>query len=185
MVVMYHSHWCLHLLWKIDKHSVDIPYNPWNSIFSICSIKQNSSNIIYRMARKTNVVDLNEIKSVNHQEATHTEELAPIEDITPEPAKREETYNDSPEEVPIMKKCDAKATCAFCNKVMTVKALRYSHDKNCKGKPKVEPVAPQHEEPPTPRHSYVEVVPESKPKAKPTKAELKQQRLNSLVSQAF
>ena len=137
------------------------------------------------MVRKINVVDLNEIKPINHQEATHTEEPEPIEDIAPEPAKREETYNDSPEEVPIMKKCDAKATCAFCNKVMTVKALRYSHDKNCKGKPKVEPVAPPHEEPPTPRHSYVEVVPESKPKTKPTKAELKQQRLNSLVSQAF
>ena len=134
------------------------------------------------MVRKINVVDLNEIKSVNHQEATHTEELAPIEDITPEPAKREETYNDSPEEVPIMNKCDEKATCAFCNKVMTVKALRYSHDKNCKDKTQVEPVAPPHEEPPTPRHTYVEVVPESKLRAQPTHAESNQQMLKTSVS---
>lgn len=65
----------------------------------------------------------------------------------------------------VMKKCDEKATCAFCNKVMSVKALRYSHDKNCKGKQPIpvertatkRPKSPERtEEPPTPRNSVVE-----------------------------
>ena len=76
---------------------------------------------------------------------------------------------------------------------MTVKALRYSHDKNCKGKPQPAPKedkplsAPRAEtyvkaeEPATPRHS----VPEPIHKTKLTRTELKQQRVNNLVSQAF
>ena len=76
---------------------------------------------------------------------------------------------------------------------MTVKALRYSHDKNCKGKrqaaqkedkPAVAPRANTNakvEEPPTPRHS----VPQAIHKTKMTKTELKHQRINNLVSQAF
>jgi len=71
---------------------------------------------------------------------------------------------------------------------MTVKALRYSHDKNCKGKkpdPTVRPKSPKRiEEPPTPKHTKAEA-PASQPKLKSTRAELKQQRLNNLVSQAF
>ena len=65
---------------------------------------------------------------------------------------------------------------------MTVKALRYSHDKNCKGKPQLV-VAPRVdtyekvEEPATPRHS----VPETFHKTKLTKTELKQQRINNLL----
>jgi hypothetical protein len=158
-------------------------------------------------ARKINVVDLNEIKSVDHQAATHVETLEPVEETppTPEPlveepkdnepeTKHEPIIQEAPKEAQPMKKCDEKATCAFCNKVMSVKALRYSHDKNCKGKQQPEATArsttvrnhspEKADEPPTPRHS----IPEAsiiKPKLKPTRAEVRQQRLNSLVSQAF
>jgi len=180
-------------------------------------------------ARKINVVDLNEIGPINTQEATHTETVAPIE-TTPEvedvvPTPIEEVLPTPIEEVPpptvkevapekkvevvapeskvVMKKNDEKATCTFCNKVMTVKALKYSHDKNCKGKqpteaPKAlalpEPTPRTNknhralevssdavDEPSTPRHSE----PLIQPKAKMTRAELRQQRLNNLVSQAF
>ena len=81
---------------------------------------------------------------------------------------------------------------------MSVKALRYSHDKNCKGKTPtiVEAPAPApaqrtsthkvpEEEPPTPRHTPVEQPKEIPPKTKLTRSEVRQKRLNSLVSQAF
>ena len=64
---------------------------------------------------------------------------------------------------------------------MSVKALRYSHDKNCKGK---QPVPETKPEPPTPTPSKPEA-PVNQPRTKPTRAEAKQQRLNNLVSQAF
>ena len=93
-------------------------------------------------SRKINVVDLNEIKSVDNNVASHTETVAPPEETVPEPLVPEPVIEvetppvqDEPTEVKPMKKCDEKATCAFCSKVMSVKALRYSHDKNCKGKP--------------------------------------------------
>jgi len=145
-------------------------------------------------ARKINVVDLNEIRSVSPQEASHTETVEPIEetpqtppDDTP-PAQEAPIITEAPKEEVAMKKGDEKAACAFCNKVMTVKALRYSHDKNCKGKkpdPTVRPKSPaKTEEPPTPKHTKAEA-PASQPKLKSTRAELKQLRLNNLVSQAF
>ena len=64
------------------------------------------------MVRKINVVDLNEIKPTNHQEATHAEEVTPIVEeiiITPEPApeveipKVEASEVESKEEVVIKK----------------------------------------------------------------------------------
>jgi hypothetical protein len=151
------------------------------------------------MVRKINVVDLNEIKTVNIQQA---EDIQPIiEETIPEPEvevpKVEEPKVEEPEpkveEEVALKKGDAKATCAFCNKLMSVKALRYSHDKNCKGKrpeeiqPKkpevLPPPAPKTEEPPTPRHSPT--FEEIKARAKITRAEIRQRKLNNLVSQAF
>ena len=160
-------------------------------------------------ARKINVVDLNEIRAVDHTEANHTETDEPVEEIkSPDPIEEViqtvETVKEIPKdveipkEVEVVKKCDVKATCAFCNKVMSVKALRYSHDKNCKGKQLI-PVerttttrnkSPERtHEPPTPRNSVVKHEAESPqliiPKARTTKAELRQQRFNHLVSQAF
>lgn len=99
---------------------------------------------------------------------------------------------------------DAKATCTFCNKVISVKALRYSHAKVCK---KQQPVPVERrltmrlEEPSTPRNSIVKheetnfmnlgmrppheaMTHAIQPKARPTKAELRQPRLNNVVSQA-
>ena len=139
--------------------------------------------------RKINVVDLNEIKSVDNNAATHTETVETAEEIAespvvPEPAPAPlvpEPVQDELTEVKPMKKCDEKASCAFCNKVMSVKALRHSHDKNCKGK---QPVPGTKPEPPTPRPSKPEA-PVNQPRAKPTRAAARQQRLNNLVSQAF
>jgi len=160
-------------------------YSSENKIYSI---------LIYRMVRKINVVDLNEIKSENNHLATHTENIEPVVEEVEEPV---ETLPDvsiqSIEKPVVMKKGDEKTTCPFCNKLMTVKALRYSHDKNCKGKPQPAPKEDKPaaasraetyvkvEEPPTPRHS----VPEPIHKTKLTRTELKQQRINNLVSQAF
>ena len=160
-------------------------------------------------ARTINVVDLNEIRSVDTQTATHTETVDQVEPepVEPEPVEPcpkdklqpsrvepepvEQTPPTKAEQI-IMKKGDEKATCAFCSKTMSVKALRYSHDKNCKGKtpaPAVRSKSPERptepcpkvEEPQTPRQAT-----ETRPaKAKLTRAEVRQQRLNSLVSQAF
>ena len=43
------------------------------------------------MVRKINVLDLDEIKPVNHQEATHTETVEPIEDVIPETILEDES----------------------------------------------------------------------------------------------
>jgi hypothetical protein len=149
------------------------------------------------MVRKTkiNVVDLNEITSVPQHVATHIE-------ITPEPSVEEEEtpiaeeppIEEPQQEEPKMKKGDEKATCAFCNKLMSVKALRYSHDKNCKGKqqpPTVTKTATLREESPPPNKPFttietsLEMPPIIKPRLKQSKTELKQQRINNLISQAF
>lgn len=165
-------------------------------------------------ARKINVVDLNEIGTADTTKATHTEP-EPIEETTTLPVEVEQPIIiETPKEIEqpiiiekpkeieppsqpvVMKKNDEKATCAFCKKVMSVKALRYSHDKNCKGKqpPSVErtittrPKSPERtEEPQTPRNSIAQVEEPQlmRAKAKVTKAELRQQRLSNLVSQAF
>ena len=93
-------------------------------------------------AIKINVVDLNEIGAVDTTIATHEEKEEPVVDTLEEtiqqneikPPKEVEVMkkcDENPTKVEVMKKCDEKATCAFCNKVMSVKALRYSHDKNC------------------------------------------------------
>ena len=91
--------------------------------------------------RKIHVVDLNEIKSVDNNAATHTETVEPAEEtaespLVPEPVIELEPppVQDETTDMKPMKQCDEKASCAFCHKVMSVKALRYSHDKNCKGK---------------------------------------------------
>ena len=138
--------------------------------------------------RKINVVDLNEIKSVDNNAATHTETVETAEESAESPVVSEPvlevetpTVKDETTDVKPMKKCDEKATCAFCNKVMSVKALRYSHDKNCKGK---QPVPQTKPEPPTPRPSKPDA-PVNQPRTKPTRAETRQQRLNNLVSQAL
>jgi hypothetical protein len=154
-----------------------------------CSMENKKTLVIYyRMvkSRKINVVDLNEIKSVDNNVASHTETVAPPEETVPEPLVPEPVTEVEPQRVQEtedkpMKKCDEKATCAFCSKVMSVKALRYSHDKNCKGK---QPAAVARST--TVKNNSPE--PEaavSKPTAKTTRAEVRQQRLNSLVSQAF
>ena len=145
-------------------------------------------------AIKINVVDLNEIGVVDTTIATHEEKEEPVVDTLEETIQQTLPPQDDikpPKEVEVMKKCDAKATCAFCNKVMSVKALRYSHDKNCKGKQPVPvertpTIRPKSPEPPTPRHSVIkheETIPQ--PTARATKAEIRQQRLNNLVSQVF
>ena len=78
-----------------------------------------------------------------------------------------------------------KATCAFCSKTMSVKALRYSHDKNCKGKVPT-PEKEEAKQPPKVELETKATGQESRlTKAKLTRAEVKQQRLSSLVSQAF
>jgi len=170
-------------------------------------------------ARKINVVELNEIRSEDPTKATPEEAPEPIEDIvvppedevvasTPAPLKEVEPSPVETKEIEVVNTKDAKATCAFCNKVMSVKALRYSHDKNCKGKqpvpvertittrtksperreepyPRDKPRHPKDDEPPTPRNSLIERPQLVIPKAKPTKAEVRQQRLNNLISQAF
>jgi hypothetical protein len=152
-------------------------------------------------SRKINVVDLNEIKSVDNNVASHTETVAPPEETVPEPLVPEPVTEVEPQRVQEtedkpMKKCDEKATCAFCSKVMSVKALRYSHDKNCKGK---QPAAVARsttvknhspeitQEPPTPKPEETKFIQHEsvKDRAKRTRAEIRQQRLNSLVSQAF
>ena len=58
---------------------------------------------------------------------------------------------------------DAKATCSFCNKVMSVKALRYSHDNNFIGKQPLPversfTIKSKSEELPTPINSIVKRV---------------------------
>jgi len=80
-----------------------------------------------------------------------------------------------------------KIPCPNCFKMMSVKSLKYSHQKNCKtfktsNKPK--------EEPPTPEPVISVPIPElpkpilNKP-VRATRSEIKQQRLNNLISQAF
>ena len=67
--------------------------------------------------RKIHVVDLNEIKSVNQQEATHTKICEPIEDVQPEPILEDESTtasNEKPlpqtkDDEPKMKKLDEQS----------------------------------------------------------------------------
>ena len=137
-------------------------------------------------ARKINVVDLNEIRSADTHAATHVEAAEPTEETvdTPEPVEEPEVTPEVHEtkQPEVMRKCDEKATCAFCNKVMSVKSLRYSHDKNCKGK--APPAAPDPAaRPKSPER--VEETPKAQKVMKMTKGEMRQHRLNSLVSQAF
>lgn len=47
------------------------------------------------------------------------------------------------EPVPPASKEEAKATCPDCKKVMSAKALKYSHAKNCKAKPPPPPPPPE------------------------------------------
>ncbi len=157
------------------------------------------------MVRKTkiNVVDLNEITAAPKHVVEHVATPEPSEaEITPEPIAEEEmpVSQEPPqdEDETKMKKGDEKATCAFCNKIMSVKALRYSHDKNCKGKkPQPEPVpvtrtATLREEPSQTQReklqsstSFEPILELPKVRPKMSRADIKQQRLNNLVSQAF
>ncbi len=159
------------------------------------------------MVRKINVVDLNEIKSVpttvaNHiekEEEEPTQNPEEVPTVVEEPLKGLASSTETTEPEPLkglasstepkLKKCDEKATCAFCNKIMSVKALRYSHDKNCKGRrPEPVPVPePRAVTPPAvkviaPVFEMPQVI---NTRTRQSKAEIKQQRLNNLVSQAF
>ena len=89
----------------------------------------------------------------------------------------------------------AKIPCPNCFKMMSVKSLKYSHQKNCKtfktsNKPKEEPPTPKHMPEHTPEPIISVPVPElpkpffNKP-IRATRSEIKQQRLNYLISQAF
>ncbi len=160
------------------------------------------------MVRQINVVDLNEIKAVPTTVATHIEKEEPLKgpasstepvveeepqqipEVIPERAKVvEETPSPEPlkglasSTEPKLKKGDEKTTCAFCNKIMSVKALRYSHDKNCKGKQPV--VAPRTNTPVKVIAPVFEMPQVINTRTRQSKAEIKQQRLNNLVSQAF
>ena len=79
--------------------------------------------------------------------------------------------------------------------MMSVKSLKYSHQKNCKtfktsNKTKEEPPTPKHMPEHTPEPIISVPIPElpkpilNKP-IKATRSEIKQQRLNNLISQAF
>ena len=75
-------------------------YSSENKIYSI---------LIYRMVRKINVVDLNEIKSENTQIATHAENIEPIIEDVAQPVEQHSTLPDvgievAPEKVVAMKK---------------------------------------------------------------------------------
>jgi len=67
-------------------------------------------------ARNINVVDLNEFGSVNHQEASHTEAVEPIEE-TPQtppddttPIQEAPIITEAPKEEAAMKKGDEKSS---------------------------------------------------------------------------
>ena len=83
---------------------------------------KTSSNILYRMvkSRKIHVVDLNEIKSVDNNAATHTETVEPAEEtaespLVPEPVVEVEPphVQDEPTDVKPIKKCDEKKQLRF------------------------------------------------------------------------
>ena len=81
-------------------------YSSENKIYSI---------LIYRMVRKINVVDLNEIKSENNHLATHTETIEPVVEEVEEPVETlpDVSIQSIPEKPVVMKKGDEKTTCPF------------------------------------------------------------------------
>jgi len=81
----------------------------------------------------------------------------------------------------------AKIQCPNCLKMMTAKSLKYSHQKNCKIKP-INPSlqADIPEQTPEPiKIPPIITLPIPSLKSRPTKQEIKQQRISSLISQAF
>ncbi len=84
------------------------------------------------MVRKIHVVDLNELGSIETSNDTAVDSVSspdPIVEVetpTPKASQKQDITEEKP-----LRKGDVKATCKFCNKLMSVKALRYSHDKNC------------------------------------------------------
>jgi len=80
-----------------------------------------------------------------------------------------------------------KIPCPNCMKMMSTKSLRYSHQKNCKIKP-INPSlqADIPEQTPEPIQIPPSItLPIPSLKSRPTKQEIKQQRISSLISQAF
>jgi len=87
----------------------------------------------------------------------------------------------------------AKIPCPNCGKMMSVKSLKYSHQKNCKS---LKPINPslQADIPPIPEHRPEPIIintPVHVPTPLPivnrvkVRNEIKQQRINTLMSQAF
>ena len=84
-----------------------------------------------------------------HQPEEQEQELEPIAEERPtnketQEIKQEEEEEEAPKkETKQPKVLDKKVKCKKCNKEMTLKTYRYSHEKNCQGTLESKPVKPQ------------------------------------------
>lgn len=180
-----------------------------NEIKPIESINPNTiGNVILNDEEDIIEGDIPHVISSSDEEVIPTDALARTSSIDEAPrnlqdladaiVKITKETNEELKHIKIDKKTEKdieKIPCPNCFKMMSVKSLKYSHQKNCKTfktetKIKEEPPTPKHIPERTPEPSISIPIPEppkpilNKP-MRPTRNEIKQQRLNNLISQAF
>jgi len=147
--------------------------------------------------------DIIEEPVISRSSSSGEEEIVPVQaktennDIELDPRSLQDLANEiikitkeSTEQSIIDKRSEkdlAKIQCPNCLKMMSAKSLKYSHQKNCKIKP-INPSlqADIPEQTPEPiKIQPVITLPIPTLKSRPTKQEIKQQRISSLISQAF